>query len=59
MRLISVIDKLLAMLQLWVARQDQKKIQEARDEIEINPAGWFEHHFNGVPTDKSNKDETK
>jgi hypothetical protein len=58
-RLISVLDKLLNLLQFWVVRQKQEKIQEARDEIENNPANWFEHHFSGVPTDKSNKDEAK
>ena len=55
-RLISVLDKLLNLLQFWVVRQEQKKLQEARDEIENNPADWFEHHFDGVS--KSNKNKT-
>lgn len=55
----AVVDKLLAFLQMLVTAKEQTKIQEARDQIENNPSDWFEHHFNGMPADKSNKDEAK
>lgn len=55
----AVIDKLLVLLLKWAASKEQTKIQEARDKIEENPADWFEHHFDGMPSDKSNKDEAK
>jgi hypothetical protein len=55
-KIIAVLDKLLALLQGWVARQEHKKAQEARDAIEQNPADWFGTHFsNGVHSDKSSK----
>ena len=54
--LIAVLDKLLTMLQSWMARQEQSKLQKARDELENNPADWFEHHFDGVHDDKQTSD---
>jgi hypothetical protein len=58
--LLSLLDKLLTLLQGWVARQENKKAQEARDELEQNPADWFDEHFsNGVrPDDSSKTDKT-
>lgn len=53
--LVSLLDKLLTLLQGWVARQENKKAQEARDEIEQNPADWFDNHFSGLPNDKTDK----
>jgi len=55
-KLFAVLDRLLALLQGWVARQEHKKAQEARDALEKNPADWFDTHFsNGVRTDDSSK----
>ncbi len=55
-KIIAVLDKLLTLLQGWVARQEHKKAQEARDALEQNPADWFDTHFsNGVRTDDSSK----
>jgi hypothetical protein len=54
-RIIAVLDRLLALLQGWVARQEHKKAQEARDALEQNPADWFDTHFNGVRTDSTSK----
>jgi hypothetical protein len=55
-KIIAVLDRLLALLQGWVARQEHKKAQKARDALEQNPAEWFDSHFtNGVPTDKPSK----
>jgi hypothetical protein len=58
--LLAVLDRLLALLDKWVARQEHKKAQKARDALEQNPADWFDIHFNiGVRTDESSKtDET-
>ena len=57
--LFAVLDKLLTMLQSWMARQEQSKLQEARDELENNPADWFVNHFDWVSNDKqSSNDKT-
>jgi hypothetical protein len=51
-----VLDRLLALLDEWVSRQEHKKAQKARDALEQNPADWFDNHFtNGVRTDDSSK----
>lgn len=55
--IFAVLDKLLAMLQSWVAAQEQKKAQEARDELENNPADWFERHFDGMSSGNTAKDD--
>lgn len=52
---LAALDKLLMMLQSWMVRQEQSKQQEARDELENNPADWFEHHFDGMSDDNQNK----
>jgi hypothetical protein len=49
--LLRLIDKFLLALQ-------NKKNQEAMDELEANPAEWFNSHFDGMPT-MSNDDKTK
>ena len=55
-KLIEVLGRLLALFDKWVARQEQKKAQKARDALEKNPADWFDTHFsNGVRTDDYNK----
>lgn len=56
MKFFAVLDKLLDMFSLWIATREQKKSQEARHEIESNPADWFEHHFDGVPDDIQSED---
>jgi hypothetical protein len=54
--ILNVLGRLLALLDKWVARQEHKKAQEARNALEQNPAEWFDSHFdNGVPTDKPSK----
>lgn len=53
----AVIDKLLTMLQSWLTSQEQRKVQEARDELENNPADWFEHHFDGMSSGNAAKDD--
>jgi hypothetical protein len=54
--IFAVLDRLLTLLDEWVARQEHKKAQKARDALEQNPADWFDTHFsNGVRTDDSSK----
>jgi len=53
----AVLDKLLDMLNAWMVKQEQKKAQEARDEMEENPADWFEHHFDGMSSSDTAKDD--
>ena len=54
---ISVLDKLLSLLQGWVARLEHKKAQEARDALDKDPANWFDNHFGGSvhASDKTSK----
>ena len=54
--LISIIDKLLTFLDRWVALQKEKKAQKEYDELEANPADWFDNHFSGL-SDESDKTE--
>lgn len=57
-KFFAVLDKLLDMLNAWVARREQAKTQGARDEIEQNPADWFSQHFNGLyPTNSKTNSE--
>ena len=51
--LLSIIDKLLSMLTVWQMSNEQKAAQNARDNLEDNPAGFFRRHFGGVPDDGS------
>jgi len=53
---ISVIDKLLTFLDRWVALQKEKKAQKEYNELEANPADWFDNHFDGL-SDESDKTE--
>lgn len=57
MSFFAVLDKLLTMLQSWMARQEQSKQQEDRDELENNPADWFEHHFDGLSADNQQSND--
>lgn len=43
-----LLDKLIKSIEL-------KKAQNARNDLEKNPAEWFNNHFNGLPSDKSDK----
>lgn len=48
--LVTIVDRMLR------ARQ-QRKAQEECDELESNPAGWFDGHFGGMR--KSSNDADK
>ena len=56
MKLFAVLDKLLEMLNAWMASREQKKVQEARNEIENSPADWFLYHFDGLSDDSQSED---
>lgn len=56
--LLSIIDKLLSMLTVWQMSNEQKAAQNARDNLEDNPAGFFRRHFGGVPDDGPTKAST-
>jgi hypothetical protein len=55
---LSILDKLLTLIQGWAIVKEQKNAQEQRNEIENNPSGWFTTHFSGMPTDSSQTDKT-
>lgn len=54
---LSLLDKLLTLVQSYAALLKQRKAQRELDALEANPADWFDGHFDGLP-DKSNSDET-
>lgn len=56
--LFSVIDKLLSMLSVWQANNERKAAQNARDNLENDPADFFRRHFGGVSDDGSTKAST-
>ena len=45
---LVILDRLLALYQEWAAKKEQKHVQEQHDQIEANPADWFEHHFDSL-----------
>lgn len=56
--LLSILDKLLSMLTIWQANNERKAAQNARDDLENDPAGFFRRHFGGVPDDGPTKAST-
>ena len=46
--LLNIIDKLLALYQEWVAKREQKDVQQESEQIEAAPADWFEQHFDSL-----------
>jgi hypothetical protein len=56
---LAVIDKLLTFLDRWVALQKEKKAQKEYDELEANPADWFDNHFSGLSDESSKAESTK
>jgi hypothetical protein len=56
-KLISILDRLLFLLTKWAVQREQKKAQKDSDELQKNPAMWFDNHFNGMPTIPSQTDQ--
>lgn len=46
--LLNIIDRLLALYQEWVAKKEQKDVQQESEQIEAAPADWFEQHFDSL-----------
>ena len=46
--LLNIIDRLLALYQEWVAKREQKDVQQESEQIEAAPADWFEQHFDSL-----------
>lgn len=46
--LLAIIDRLLALYQEWVAKKEQKDVQQESEQIEAAPADWFEQHFDSL-----------
>lgn len=44
---LAVLDKLLLFIQVWYKKQKEKKWQKEQNELEGNPAEWFDRHFSG------------
>lgn len=47
---VAFLDKVFFFLQKLWKQHNEKKWQKEQDELEANPAEWFEHHFDGVST---------
>jgi hypothetical protein len=46
--LLNIINRLLAFYQEWVAKREQKDVQQESEQIEAAPADWFEQHFDSL-----------
>lgn len=46
--LLAIIDRLLALYQEWAAKKEQKDVQQESEQLEANPAVWFEQHFDSL-----------
>lgn len=55
MELAALLNKILALVELLVAKWKKADAQQTRNEVEHDPHGWFDTHFNGVstPADKT------
>lgn len=57
--LLSILDKLLTLIQVWVVAKKEKDAQEQMDQVEADPADWFEHHFDSLHTYESKTSNTQ
>jgi hypothetical protein len=57
-KLISILDRLLFLLNKWAVQREQKKAQKDSDELHKNPSHWFDTHFNGMPTVADKSEQT-
>ena len=57
-KIIDIIDRLLLIFIKWAVQREQLKAQRNRDELLQNPGDWFAGHFNSVPTDTNQADQT-
>lgn len=55
--LFRVFELLVTIVDRMLRTRQQRKAQEERDELENNPAGWFDGHFDGMR--KSSNDADK
>ena len=48
--LLSILDKLLTLIQGWVIIKKEKDAQAQNDQVEVAPADWFNDHFDSLHT---------
>jgi predicted KAP-like P-loop ATPase len=48
MQFAALLNKLLSFVELLIARWKKADAQKQRDQVERDPHGWFDTHFNGV-----------
>lgn len=48
MQFAALLNKLLSFVELLIARWKKADAQKQRDQIERDPHGWFDTHFNGL-----------
>jgi hypothetical protein len=51
--LLRLLELVLRLLEQAIETRRRKKRQAQRDELESDPAGFFDNHFNGVRKPKS------
>jgi hypothetical protein len=44
---LSIIDRILAFLTSALKKHEQNEAQKERDDVQKDPAGWFNGHFGG------------
>ena len=45
----------LGLYEKWQMKQEQKRVQKDANNLEENPADWFNNHFDGGMRDNENK----
>lgn len=50
---MKTLEIILSLVDYFFRQWHEQKRQKERDELEANPAAWFESHFDGVRNDKT------
>ena len=53
--IIELLNRLLALLQGWQRKREQKERQDSADDLQSDPANWYNRKFGGVPDDHANE----
>lgn len=57
-KILSILYTLANFLEKLSAKHEQKDAQKSRDQLEDDPAKWYDNHFSGLRNDES-KDADK
>lgn len=52
---MKALEIFLRLLDKFISAIQNRKNQDERNKLEDSPADWFDEHFNGMSSDKSDK----